>query len=67
MKKPIIWLLIAFVCLFFASCAYDTIHYCPYCKSMNIKEVSAGVYQCNNEPCGKKFGAMGLSVIDLGE
>jgi len=35
----------------------ESISYCPYCGSRNIKETESGVYKCNNEKCGKTFGA----------
>ena len=39
------------------SCVYDSVHYCPYCKSGNIEKVEEGVYKCKNDNCGKTFGA----------
>jgi hypothetical protein len=59
MKKIAILLMIAFVCIFIASCEFDIVHYCPYCGTANISEVSDddGTYKCNNSKCGKTFGA----------
>jgi ribosomal protein L37AE/L43A len=59
MKKSLIWMIIVLACIFVASCEFETVHYCPYCQSLNITEtpVGSGIYKCNNESCGKTFGA----------
>jgi hypothetical protein len=67
MKKTIV-LLLVLVLVGFASvsCVSDTVSYCPFCGSPNIKEVSiydteTGLttvsYECQDAKCGKKFGA----------
>jgi len=55
MKKSIILLLMILVIVFIASCVYDTVNYCPYCKNGNITETSKDIYKCNS--FGKEFGA----------
>ena len=67
MKKVFIVLLaLALACVFVASCKHDSVYYCPFCGKSGIKEISiydkdTGVteihYQCQNEKCGKIFGA----------
>jgi len=57
MKKIAILLMIAFVCIFIASCEFDNVHYCPYCGASTISEIEDGVFKCDNAPCGKTFGA----------
>jgi ribosomal protein L37AE/L43A len=57
MKKIAFILLIVFAGIFIAGCVMDNIHYCPYCSSANITEVSDGIYKCENSKCGKTFGA----------
>ena len=58
MKKFVIILMIVFAVVIIASCAFDSVHYCPYCKSTNIEKIDdAGVYKCKNDNCGKTFGA----------
>jgi len=65
MKKALFLLLImAIIGSSFVSCARESISYCVFCASYNIKEISVfnpntGVsevhYECNN--CEKSFGA----------
>jgi len=61
-----ITLILVFAALFFASCVNDSVTYCPFCGKSNIEEISTydkdtGIttiyYKCNNNDCGKKFGA----------
>ena len=65
MKKFVIILMIVFTGFIIAGCVFDTVHYCPYCKSANIEKVEnkPGVYKCKNDKCGKTFGAMLNPVI----
>jgi len=57
MKKFAILIMIAFVCIFIASCEFDDVHYCPYCGKGTITKVDDGVFRCDNAACGKTFGA----------
>jgi hypothetical protein len=57
MKKSLILLLVIIAGIFIAGCAMDTVSFCPYCASLNIKTVEPGVYQCGRVECGKTFGA----------
>jgi ribosomal protein L37AE/L43A len=57
MKKNFILLLIIIAGIFITGCVMDNISYCPYCGSNNIKEIESGVYKCQNDRCGKTFGA----------
>jgi hypothetical protein len=67
MKKSIILLLlIVIVSIFIISCPpMSTVFYCPYCSSPSITQVEGqpGVFQCNRDGCGKKFGAMEVTRI----
>jgi len=57
MKKILFILIAVFIALFFTACVWDTVQYCPYCSSNNITSNQDDTYKCNNEKCGKKFGA----------
>jgi ribosomal protein L37AE/L43A len=58
MKKSFILLLLIIITgVFIAGCAMDSITYCPYCGSANIKTIEDGVYKCGRIDCGKTFGA----------
>jgi len=57
MKKLLIIMIIALIGLFIAGCVHDSVYYCPYCSSANIKDNGDGTYKCNNNSCGKEFGA----------
>jgi len=58
MKKTFIVLVIIIVSFLITGCPpEDTVTFCPYCGYRNIQESESGVYKCNNEKCGKKFGA----------
>ena len=58
MKKLVI-LMIVFTCIFFASCSFDDIVYCPYCGSLGVVDSSDDyAYKCSNLFCGKKFYAL---------
>ena len=60
MKKSVIALLIVLAGIIITSCAFNVVHYCPYCKSADITQIETGVYKCNNSSCGKTFGAKEL-------
>jgi transposase-like protein len=76
MKKTIVLLLVLVLASFaIVSCVSDTVSYCPFCGSSNIKEVSdyntiTGIttvsYECQNSDCGKKFGAGQVPAFVLG-
>jgi len=57
MKKGFILILLLIIAagIFTASCERESVTYCPYCSSPNIKETDKGVYKCDK--CGKTFGA----------
>jgi DNA-directed RNA polymerase subunit RPC12/RpoP len=58
MKKSLILLLLIIIAgIFITGCVMDSISYCPYCGSRNIEETEPNVYKCNNDRCGKTFGA----------
>ena len=57
-RSVVIALLVAFVCIFVASCVMDSVSYCPYCSSMNIEKKDDGIYKCSS--CNKTFGAKKL-------
>jgi len=60
MKKIVILLIIALACIFIASCAFDSVMYCPYCGVPNVTSKGDGTYKCENSRCGKTFGAKRL-------
>jgi len=70
MKKAVVFLLlIVFVGLALVSCEKEVVTYCPYCSKTDIKEIAeydkdtgrtVVYYKCNNEKCGKTFGAAKL-------
>ena len=62
------WLLLVMILagLLLFSCERDSITYCPFCRSANIREISTYntatgvteiIYQCMERNCGKYFGA----------
>jgi pyruvate-formate lyase-activating enzyme len=61
MKKSFILLLLIIIAgVFITGCPMESISYCPYCASRNIEKTDTDVYKCNNEKCGKTFGAKKL-------
>ncbi|MCL2210698.1 MAG: ogr/Delta-like zinc finger family protein [Treponema sp.] len=53
------------------SCARESVTYCPFCRSMGVKEISVyntttGIteihYECTNTDCGKTFGAGKINI-----
>jgi hypothetical protein len=58
MKKFAVFILLILTCILFVGCVFDSVSYCPYCKSMSIEKVEGedNVYKCNK--CTKTFGAM---------
>lgn len=57
MKKIAILLLIVFIGIFAAACAFDHVYYCPYCSYGNVDKIEDGKYKCTRDACGKTFGA----------
>jgi transposase-like protein len=66
MKKTFVLLLFAIAGCVLVSCIRDTVSYCPFCGSSNLKEISSydkvsGIttikYECRNSNCGREFGA----------
>jgi len=63
MKKGfiLILLLIIIAGVFIASCERESVSYCPYCSSPDIKKNDNGGYKCGK--CGKIFGAKEIPVL----
>jgi transposase-like protein len=66
MKRTLVVLLLFAVASCLISCIYETVTYCPFCGSSNLKEISiydktdgttSIYYECQNSNCGRKFGA----------